>query len=194
MLRRLTIVQGHPDPAGNRLCHALADAYALGAAAAGHEVMRIEVARLDFPILRTKEEFETGHLPESLVEAQNAIVSAQHLVIVFPLWHGTMPALLKAFIEQVMRPGVALEYREHGFPKGLLTGRSARLVVTMGMPALIYRWYFRARGVRGLEHSVLKFAGMKPVRETLLGMVDAASDAKRRRWLDQMRDYGRRLV
>jgi putative NADPH-quinone reductase len=194
MPRRLTIVQGHPDPAGNRLCHALADAYALGAAAAGHEVMRIEVARLDFPILRTKEEFETGHLPESLVEAQNAIVSAQHLVIVFPLWHGTMPALLKAFIEQVMRPGVALEYREHGFPKGLLTGRSARLVVTMGMPALIYRWYFRARGVRGLEHSVLKFAGMKPVRETLLGMVDAASDAKRRRWLDQMRNYGRRLV
>ena len=92
-----------------------------------------------------------------------------------------------------MRPGVALEYREHGFPKGLLAGRSARIVVTMGMPALIYRWYFRA-GVRGLERSVLKFAGMKPVRETLLGIVDAASDAKRRGWLDRMRGYGRRLV
>jgi putative NADPH-quinone reductase len=192
--RRLAIIQGYPDPGGNRLCHALADVYAQSAAAAGYEVTRIEVARLDFPILRTKEEFETGHLPESLLEAQRAIVSAQHLVIVFPLWHGTMPALLKAFIEQVMRPGVALEYREHGFPKGLLAGRSARLVVTMGMPALIYRWYFRAHGIRGLERSVLKFAGMKPVRETLLGMVDAASDAKRRRWLDRMRDYGRRLV
>ena len=105
-----------------------------------------------------------------------------------------MPALLKAFIEQVMRPGVALEYREHGFPKGLLAGRSARIVVTMGMPALIYRWYFRAHGVRGLERSVLKFAGMKPVRGTLLGMVDAASDAKRRGWLDRMRGYGRRLI
>ena len=89
---------------------------------------RIEVARLDFPILRTKEEFEHGNLPENLAEAQRAIVSAQHLVVIFPLWHGTMPALLKAFIEQVMRPGVALEYREHGFPKGLLTGRSARTV------------------------------------------------------------------
>jgi len=84
---------------GNRLCHALADAYSLGAAAAGHEVTRIEVACLDFPILRTKEESETGPLPESLVEAQKAIISAQHLVVVFPLWHGTMPALLKAFIE-----------------------------------------------------------------------------------------------
>jgi putative NADPH-quinone reductase len=101
-----------------------------------------------------------------------------------------MPELLKGFIEQVMRPGIALAYRERGFPRGLLIGRSARLVVTMGMPALIYRWYFRAHGVRGLEQSVLRFAGVKPVRETLLGMVDAASDAKRRGWLDR----GRSLV
>ena len=47
--------------------------------------------------------------------------------------------LLKAFLEQVMRPGVALEYRKHGFPRGLLAGRSGRLVVTMGVPAVIYR-------------------------------------------------------
>jgi putative NADPH-quinone reductase len=64
----------------------------------------------------------------------------------------------------------------------------------MGMPALIYRWYFRAHGVGGLERSVLNFAGMKPVREIPLGMVDAASGAKRRDWLDRMRGYGRRLV
>lgn len=110
------------------------------------------MAQLEFPILRTQEEFEQDPLPETLVEAQGAIVSAQHLVVIFTLWHGTMPALLKAFLEQVMR----------GFPRGLLAGRSARIVVTMGMPALIYRWYFQAHGVRGLERSVLRFAGMKP--------------------------------
>jgi len=60
----------------------------------------------------------------------------------------------------------------------------------MGMPALIYRWYFRAHGVRGLERSVLRFAGMKPVRETLLGTVDAVGDSKRRAWLDRTRDDG----
>jgi putative NADPH-quinone reductase len=85
-------------------------------------------------------------VPESLIAARDAIVSAQHVTMIFPLWHGTMPALLKAFIEQVMRPGVALRYRERSFPQGLLAGRSARLVVTMGMPAMIYRWYFRAHG------------------------------------------------
>ena len=191
---RAAIIQGHPDPAGNRLCHALADAYAEGAAATGHQVMRIEVARLDFPILRTQRDFETGQVPESLVEARDAIVSAQHVIMIFPLWHGTMPALLKAFIEQVMRPGVALRYRERGFPQRLLTGRSARLVVTMGMPATIYRWYFRAHGVRGLERSILGFAGMRPIRESLLGMVETAGDAKWRRWLAQINEFGRRLV
>jgi len=93
-----------------------------------------------------------------------------------------------------MRPDVALEYGRRGFPRGLLAGRSARLIVTMGMPALIYRWYIRAHGVRGLEKRVPRFSGVAPVRETLLGMVDAASDTKRRAWLDRMKDYGRRLV
>jgi putative NADPH-quinone reductase len=81
------------------------------------------VAQLDFPILRTQEEFERGDLPEMLVGARDGIVSAQHLVAIFQLWHGTMPALLNAFLEQVMRPRVALEYRTHGFPRKLLTGR-----------------------------------------------------------------------
>jgi len=159
MPHRITIIQGHPDPAGDRLCHALADAYAAGAEAAGHEVARIEVARLDFPVLRTQHDFEHGQVPDSLVEARDAIVSAKHLVVVFPLWHGTMPALLKAFLEQVMRPGVALEYRKHGFPRGLLTGRSARLVVTMGMPALIYRWYFRAHACAGSSEAFSDLPG-----------------------------------
>lgn len=93
-----------------------------------------------------------------------------------------------------MRPGVALEYGAQGFPRQLLAGRSARVVVTMGMPVLIYRWYFRAHGVRGLERSILRFSGIKPVRETLLGMVQAADKARRRRWLDRMTRYGRRLT
>jgi putative NADPH-quinone reductase len=145
-------------------------------------------------MLRSQQEFEAGQLPSMLVPARDAIVSARHLVIIFPLWHGTMPALLKAFLEQVMRPGIAMEYRTQGFPRGLLTGRSARIIVTMGMPALVYRWYFRAHGVRGLERSILRFGGMKPVRKTLLGRVAEADDARRQRWLDRMKSYGARAI
>ena len=179
----MTIVQGHPDPGRGHLCHCLTDAYANGAAAAGHTVVRIELAQIDFPMLRSQQDFEAGQLPSMLVPARDAIVSARHLVIIFPLWHGTMPALLKAFLEQVMRPGIAMEYRTQGFPRGLLAGRSARIIVTMGMPAFVYRWYFRAHGVRGLERSILRFTGMKPVRETLFGGVGEADRDGLRPWI-----------
>jgi putative NADPH-quinone reductase len=106
MARRIVIIQGHPDRARHHLCHALSDAYAEGAHAGGHEVTRIETAELEFPLLRTKEDFETGSLPAYLQPAQDAIDEADHLVLVYPLWLGSMPALLKGFLEQVFRPGI----------------------------------------------------------------------------------------
>ncbi len=185
----LVIVQGHPDPAGGHLCHALADAYAQGAEQAGHAVTRVEVARLEFPWLRTKEEFEKGPLPDVLRPAQAAIGQADHLVIVYPLWHGTLPAILKAFLEQVFRPGFAFVIGERAWRRPL-KGKGARIVVTMDMPVLFYRWYFGAHGLKSLERSILGFCGIGPIRESLFGMVEAARPARRARWLARMRRYG----
>jgi putative NADPH-quinone reductase len=190
--RRIVIIQGHPDPAGGHLCHALAQQYREGALAAGHEVRVIDVAQLDFPLLRSKREWEEGVLPEPLREPQAAIGWAQHLVLFFPLWLGDMPALLKGFLEQVARPGFAFG-AERGNPLAhkALKGRSARLVVTMGMPALVYRYYFRAHSVKSLERNILGFVGIAPVHETLIGMVDGLDDKRRRKWFDKLRALGR---
>jgi putative NADPH-quinone reductase len=190
-MRRITLIQGHPDPAGNRLLHAMADAYALGAEASGHAVRRIEIARLDFPILRTKDDFEGGSTPECLLDAQDAIRWADHLVFFYPLWLGDMPALLKGFLEQTLRPGFAFDYLEDGKIKMHLTGKSARIVLTMGMPALAYRFWFGAHSLKSVERNILKFIGIRPVRASLYGMVDKAGDAKRRQWLEELRKLGR---
>jgi putative NADPH-quinone reductase len=191
MARRIVIIQGHPDPAGHHLLHAMADAYAEGATTAGLEVRRIEVAHLEFPLLRTQADFETGALPLSLVQPREDMHWAEHWLFLFPLSHGTMPALFKGFLEQILRPGFAMEYKKQGFPKRLLAGRSARIVVTMGMPALLYRWYFGAYGVRGFERSMLSFAGIKPIRESLYGLT-FADEKKRARWIEDLRRRGGR--
>jgi putative NADPH-quinone reductase len=193
-MHRIAVIQGHPDPAGGHLCNALADAYAEGARAKGHSVSRIEIAKLNFPLLHSQAEFEKGLLPSSLAEARDAILGADHLVLVFPLWLGTMPALVKAFLEQVMRPGIAFAYRKEGSPEKFLTGRSARLVVTMGMPPFIYRWFFFANGLRGLERNILKLVGIGPIRESLFGVSAGQSEGQRRRWLDRMRSLGERAA
>jgi putative NADPH-quinone reductase len=191
MTRRIVIIQGHPDPRGGHLGHALADAYAEGAQAAGHEVRRIDIATLDFPVLRSKEEYDKGAPPASIRGAQEALVWADHWVVFFPLWLGEMPALLKAFLEQALRPGFAYRFGEGGRVEKLLSGKSARIVITMGMPAFLYRWYFRAHGLKTLKRSILGFCGAGPIHDTLIGMVEGAKPAKVKKLLARLRALGR---
>ncbi len=195
--RRILILQGHPDASAPHLCHKLAAAYAEGARSAGHAVHVVEIAKLDFPLLRSQQEWEHTALPAGLQAAQDEMAWAQHLLIVFPLWLGDMPALLKGFLEQVTRPGFAFKATadEGGSsPFGVkgLKGRSARLVVTMGMPALVYRWYFCAHSIKSLERNVLGFVGISPVRHTLIGMVDKLGEASLGKWQDTLRALGGR--
>jgi putative NADPH-quinone reductase len=118
----ILILQGHPDASARHLCHALAEAYADGARAVGHELRVLEIARLDFPLLRSQQAWENEPVPDGLAAAQQDIAWAQHIVIVFPLWLGDMPALLKAFLEQMARPGFAFGSGE----RNAFTGKGLR--------------------------------------------------------------------
>jgi len=185
----ITIIQGHPDGGGNHLCHALGDAYGKGAQKAGHSIRVIDIGKTPFPLLRTKDEFEHGMVPKELADAREAIAWADHLVLIYPLWLGEMPALVKGFLEQVLRPGFAFEVNGKGWlPK--LRGKTARVVVTMGMPAAVYRWYFGAHSLRSLRRNILSFAGIRPVRSTLLGLVENVSAKHRERWLGNLEKLG----
>jgi putative NADPH-quinone reductase len=194
MAKNILIIQGHPDSGGNHLCHSLENAYTSGAVSAGHTVHRVAVAELEFPLLRKKSEFEHGPVPLALEPVQQAIMAADHLLIIFPLWLGEMPALLKGLFEHIFRPGFAFRYSDHGFPQKQLKGKSARIVITMGMPALIYRWYFGAHGLKNLKRNILAFCGIGPIRENLFGMVEGASDQTRRGWIKLMRSLGERAA
>jgi putative NADPH-quinone reductase len=189
--KRITIIDGHPDPDSDRYCHALAGAYASGAAEATHAVKRITIAELEVPVLRSQCDWEHGTPTNALAAAQDDIAWANHLVIIYPLWLGTMPALLKAFFEQVFRPGFAIEPDPMKKWAKLLTGRSARVVVTMGMPAWIYRWYFFAHSLKSLERNILAFVGIGPIKETLIGGIGAMDKNSRQAHLETMRALGR---
>jgi putative NADPH-quinone reductase len=193
MGKRIVIIQGHPDVSDKHFGHALAREYAAGAEASGHEVRVINVAALDFPLLRSKEDFEHASAPDSIRGAQEAIRWADHLVIFHPLWLGMMPALLKAFLEQALRPGFAFAYSGGGarMPKKLLAGKSARIVITMGMPALVYHWFFGAHGLKCLKRNILGFCGFGPIRQSLVGMVESGDGTAREKWLARMRNFGR---
>jgi putative NADPH-quinone reductase len=191
MTRRIAIIQGHPDTTARHFCHALAEAYLKGAHSSGFEVRLIDVAAMDFTLLRSKADFESGAPAPSIIQAQEAIHWADHLAVFFPLWLGGMPALLKAFFEQTFRPSFAFEYGEAGqVTHKHLTEKSARIIVTMGMPALIYRWFYCAHGVKALERNILAFCGINPVKISLIGSIENLTEMRRLKWLHAMQQHG----
>ena len=189
-MTNIWIIQGHPDFGGNHLCHHLAAAYGEGAKMAGHIVSEIDIGGLEIDFVRNTKDME---LPPSaqIMAAQRSMLEAEHLMIIFPLWLGTMPALVKAFFEQIACGEFLLGKSDKGWPIGKLKGRSARVVVTMGMPAAAYKLLFGAYGVRGFESSILSIAGVAPIRETLFGNVEGKQET-RTKWLKKMEDLGAR--
>jgi putative NADPH-quinone reductase len=177
--KHILVIDAHPDPAPDHFVHALAVQYAAAAGGAGHLVQVVRLSELKFPWLRNAQEFAAQ--PPGMVGSQQQHFSwAHHVVIIYPLWLGSMPALLKAYLEQVMRPGFAFAYgRKNGLPRKLMMGKSARIVVTMGMPSLFYKLYYRSHSVRSLARNILGFVGFKPVRVSLIGNVESSKARSR---------------
>lgn len=192
-MTRIVIIQGHPSSDSRHFCHAVADAYAQGAAEGGHEARVIPVADLDFSLLRSKQDWEGGPPPPAIADAQQVLAWAEHFVIIYPLWLGGMPALLKGFMEQAFRPAFMTGGGGSGASwKTALKGRSSRIIIIMGMPGFAYRWYFGAHSLKSLKRSILSLVGIGPNRHTLIGSIEGMSDAKRKDWLDAMRRLGQR--
>ena len=189
--RRILVLQGHPDPTPGHFGQRLAEAYRAGAVEAGHALRDVDIAQLDFPLLRSQRDWKAGVLPPVLQPAQDAIGWAEHIALFYPLWMGDMPALLKGFFEQVLRPGFA-EPAEgvSPFGKKMLDGRSARLVVTMAMPALAYRYWFGEHSIVSLERNLLGMCGIGPIHETLVGGVESTDEAEHAKWLERLRALG----
>lgn len=188
---RICIIDGHPDPADGHLVSALAQACAEGARDAGHEVSIIRIAALDIPLLQNAAAFALAPA-EPIRDAQVKIAAADHVVFLFPLWLGTMPAVCKAFWEQLARGGFLLDTgdKPDQWPQRKMKGKTVRIIVTMGMPALAYRLLFGAHSVKAMEAGIFRISGFRQIRHTLFGGIGAIDAEKRKGLLDQCRKLG----
>lgn len=190
MSKRILVILGHPVT--DSFCGALSKSYIGGAQAAGNEVRFIALGDMAFnPVLRNGYAI-AQELEPDLAGARAMITWAQHIVFVYPVWWGAMPALLKGFIDRVFLPGFAFKYREGSqFLDRLLSGRSAHLLVTMDTPPWYFRWVYRMPGHNQMKRTILEFSGIKPVAITSFGPIKGSSQQKREGWLDQAKAHGR---
>jgi putative NADPH-quinone reductase len=187
----VTIIVGHPQRV--TFCEALAEAYRSGAESAGHKVRLFKLAEMSFePILREGYRKEQPLEPD-LQSAYDALAASDHWVWIFPLWCGDMPAILKGFIERILQPDmIRRQGTENAMNWRIFEKKSARLIMTMGMPVTIYRFWYGANALKLLKRNILNFIGIAPVRETLFGMIADSSHEQRDRWLKQVAQLGQR--
>ena len=184
MGKRILLILGHPSTTS--FCAALAERYAQSALDAGHEVRQLRLGEMVFdPVLRDSYQ-QIQPLEDDLNAAQSDILWAEHLTLVYPIWWGGIPALLKGFFDRVLLPGFAFKYRKgKAFPDKLLNGRTAHLLVTMDTPPWYYRLIYRMPGLHEVRKTTLQFCGIKPLRTLTFGPVLGSTDQQRRSWLQQ---------
>lgn len=188
MPKKITVILGHPDSAS--FCGAIAETYTKAAEQAGHHVELFKLGELDFdPVLHHGYNKRQDHEPD-LEKIKISIEQADHLVFVYPIWWGSMPALLKGFFDRVFLPGFAFKYRKDSpFWDRLLTGRSGHAIVTMDTPPWYFRFIYKMPGHNQMKRTILEFCGIKPVKITSLGPVRTASPEKRTKWLNKISAY-----
>jgi len=185
--KKILILMGHPDK--ETVSGFLADSYEKGAKKVGHQVKRVNVGDLEFDPILHKGYKEVQTLEPDLLMVQQSIKWADHLVIVYPNWWGSMPALFKGLFDRMLLPGFAFNFRDGKHLK-YLTGKSARVVVTMDvMPKL-----FKTRTSRTMKNSILNFCGIYPVRISEIGPIKEIIDKKKTEWGEAFTNFGKRGI
>ncbi len=186
---KILLINGHPDHESYN--HALAQTYAKNARKAGHEVKEIVIADLEFnPNLQYGYRKRT-ELEDDLLDAQEKIRWAEHLVWVYPVWWGGVPAIMKGFIDRVFLPGFAFKKRE-GSPwwDKYLSGKTARLICTMDQPTWYYRLINRAPSHHAMKKLTMQFVGVKKVGISSIGPIRLSKLEFRERWLNKIGKLG----
>ncbi len=187
--KKIFLLLGHTDPA--TLSGALADAYEHAAAGAGHEVRRMNIGEMHFdPILH--EGYKTiQELEPDLNDFLANVRWAEHVVIVYPTWWSSMPAMLKGLFDRAWLPHLCFNFADHGLTwKKLLTGRTGRIITSANTWPPLLRFMYGPPTIV-LELALLRFAGIA-ARSTVFGPSERASERKKARWFRTVARLGRK--
>lgn len=196
MALNVSVILAHPDCGSFN--HAIAEAAVGQLEGNGHRVCFHDLYRERFdPLLLAGEIPKDAHLSESVRDHCREIDGADGIIVVHPNWWGQPPAILKGWIDRVIRPGVAYEFLEgdsgEGVPQGLLKARAALVFNTSNtIPE-------RERGVFGdpLEtiwrNCVFGLCGVTTFHRRVFGVVVTSTEAQRKAWLAEVRAHVDRL-
>jgi len=191
MTKKVFILLGNPDK--DTLSGAMADAYEMGALTAGHEVRRMNVGDMQFDPILHKGYKVIQKLEPDLVTFQGNVKWCDHLVVIYPNWWCTMPALLKGLLDRAWLPGFAFRFRKDGLPgwHRLLKGKSARVIILANVNPWV-TWLLFGDFTNELARATLAFSGFSPVSVKVFSPSEKVDETKRGWWLQKVKKMGAR--
>ena len=181
------VIHSHPKPYGS-LNYAFVEAYVRGAESAGHAARVLDLYRMHYETCLILADDWEQPLEPDLLRAQETIQWCDHLAVIFPLWCNTTPARLTGFIERAFAPIAARFVKDKWQP--LLTGRSARVLITADAPKESIE---QADSARIQVCSMLYWAGMDPVEYRLFDLVAKSTLQQRKGWIKEVEHLGANL-
>lgn len=191
--KHVLVINGHPDPESYN--YALAAAYKKGLTQSDSVLLEIDIASLAFNPNLMYGYRQRTELEADLLASVEKIRQADHLVWLFPLWWYGYPALMKGFIDRVFLPGITYQpIAGKSFPRPLLKGKTARLVITADTPRWYDRLFMGSPAINQLKKGTLEFCGVQPVRITYIAVMRDSRSSFREKWLTNMEALGRKML
>ena len=189
MAKKILIVVGHPDKESFNF--GLAESYKKGALKSGADVQEINIRELTFnPNLQFGYRKRTELEPD-LLESQKKLKWADHIVWIYPVWWGSVPAIMKGFLDRVLLPGFAFKKREGSvWWDKYFTGKTSRLICTMDQPTWFYRLVNRCPSHHAMKKLTMNFIGVKTVKITSIGPLRLAKKEFMDKWLKKAEQLG----
>ena len=190
-LKKILLIDGNPNP--ESLCASISSAYVRGAEDQGYTIVRLNLRDLKFdPVLHYGySKKKTQIFEEDLTKAQQYIKDCDHLVIVSPVWWGSVPALLKGFLDRVLLSGFAFRFNpKTGMPTRLLTGRTASVIYSQGSPWILS--FFMGNTLWSmLKNYVLRFCGFSNLKKHQISNAKNIGEKRMNKIMNQIYTMGK---
>lgn len=187
--KKIVIICGNPDK--ETFTGSVLDTYQIAAEDAGHTVRRFNLGDLNFDPILHKGYKEIQPLEPDLITLQEAITECDHLVIGYPNWWCTMPALLKGLFDRFWLPGFAFNINK--LTKKVekhLTGKTARVYILSGTHSPFKTWWQFGDFTNEIQYGILEFAGIK-TQVTAFGPTERVDEKRRNSWLKEVAGQGK---
>jgi len=187
----ISVILAHPGEGSFN--HAIAEAAVEVLSQNGHDVRYHALYRENFdPVLPAGEVSKGAQLPPEIGQHCREIAEADGIIIVHPNWWGQPPAILKGWVDRVIRPGVAYEFVEgdggEGVPRGLLQARSALVFNTSNTGAAREQAVFGDPLETIWRNCIFDLCGVPTFFRKTFAIMVTSTEEERARWLDEVRD------